>query len=388
MPYIDKDKLLQSITKDDFIKILTFLDINDYKTGSEGEVILSTAYCHEGNKMKLYYYPNEDKSDQIGLFKCYTCSDSYDLIQFILRVYRHNGKSITWHKALSLIASILERTDEVSIDSSLTQIKQKDEFGWIKRIKEAKKRGHKEYIPTQELNENFLDVFTYIPQEDWLNDGCSIEALDRYEIGFSVKDTAISIPHRDIDGRLIGIRGRSLIPEDIELLGKYHPLSVNGVMCKSPLGEHLFGMWVCKDYIKKIRKVVLVEAEKSVIQGYTFFGENSYIVGTCGSSITETQIEIIKSLNPMKVILGFDRDYREPDSFEAEVWYNKQVLKLEPFIPYCQTYLIADTQNRLEYHDSPTDKGRDTFLKLYDEKIEITMEDVNRVKTEIRKEGN
>jgi len=101
-------------------------------------------------------------------------------------------------------------------------------------------------------------------------------------------------------------------------------------------------------------------------------------VGLCGFNITFTQIKImLKELKVEEVIVGFDRDYEEADSFEATAYYQKIIKKVAPLVPYCRVYLVLDKKNRLGYKDSPTDKGKDTLIELMKEKILITMEDVN-----------
>lgn len=381
MPYIDKDKLLKNITKEDFIILLKSLGDYKYKKISGG-IAFTTFLCHQGDSAyKTYYYPNDQDNNKSGLVVCMTCGDKYDLIQFVIRAYRAQGKIITWHKALQYIAVTLNRLDDVSINEESKKIKKIEDFSWIDRIKAAQSKDGLTQIKT--LNENILELFTNIPHESWLNDGCSISSLNRYEIMYSVQDDAIVIPHRDADGNLIGVRGRFLSEEDIKK-GKYRPIIIESSVLSHPLGSSLYGLWVVKDYIEKCKKIVIVEAEKSCLQAYTMFcsggEEKSYVVATCGSSISHQQIEIIKSLGVNKVIYAPDKEYHEADSYEAEAWFNKQVLKLEPFLLYCQVYLIADTKDRLEYKDSPTDKGLDTFLQLYEEKIEITIEDVNKTK--------
>ena len=387
MSYIDKDKLLSSITKEDFITILKSLGQFKYRKGTNNSITTTTFLCHGGDSpYKLYYYPNGESGGKNGLCVCMTCGEKFDLIQFIIRAYRNQGKQITWHKALTYIAVTLGRVDDVTIDSP-TKIKKVDDFAWIDRIKAAKNR---ECVDTEikEINENILDLFTYIPHEAWLNDGCNTFALNRYEISYSPQDNAIVIPHRDIDGKLIGIRGRYLSERDIEK-GKYRPITVENKTLKHPLGNFLYGLWVTKDYIKKCGKILLAEGEKSCLQAYSMFcdsgEEQSYVVATCGSSISHAQIDIIKNLGVSKIIYAPDREYHNAQSYEAEAWFNKQILKLEPLVLYCKVYLIADVEERLGYKDSPFDKGKDTFLQLYEEKIEITLEDVNRVKEEMKK---
>lgn len=55
-------------------------------------------------------------------------------------------------------------------------------------------------------------------------------------------------------------------------------------------------------------------------------------------------------------------------------------------MPYCKVCLLLDSENRLPYKASPTDMGKETLLKLLDEKIVITMDEVNRVLKESKKE--
>ena len=377
--YIDKNKILSDITKEDFIKILEAIGITQYKV-ENNEIILSTEWCHGGDSNKLYWYPKSKSNEHISMFKCYTCSDTYGLESFIIRCFRHMNKSMTYYKALSFIGTVLGRLEGATVESPEKIKKPNDDFTWINRIKAVTNREGNIPHETKEINENVLELFTYIPHEAWLNDGCSVEALDRFEIGYYPPQNAISIPHRDQDGKLIGIRCRNLDPMLIETAGKYLPLHINGEWLKHSLGEHLYGLWVTKDYIKQCGKIMIVEAEKSCLQAFTMFSDKSYVAATCGSSIGPVQFDIIRSLGVSKLIYAPDRDYHASDTFEAEAWFNKQILKLAPFLLYCQVYLIADTKDRLGYKDSPTDKGRDIFLELYEEKIEITSEMVREVK--------
>jgi len=125
---------------------------------------------------------------------------------------------------------------------------------------------------------------------------------------------------------------------------------------------------------------MLVEAEKSVLQSYSYFGDDSFTVATCGSSITTTQIKIIlEVLKVNEVLYAPDRDYHDAHSYEAEVWWQRQIKKLAPLIPYVKVCMVADGKDRLGYKDSPTDCGKEILLELLEEKIPITMEDIKKV---------
>ena len=231
-----------------------------------------------------------------------------------------------------------------------------------------------------EVNENVLDMFCYTPHQDWLRENISMEALSRYEIGYYGLTNQITIPHRDKDNRLIGVRGRYLDSNDVEALGKYLPLQVNGTWLSHALGSNLYGINVTQEKIKSIKKVMLVESEKSCLQNYSFFGDDSFALATCGSNITLTQQKLLlRYLGCEEIIIAFDREYHCAESFEAEIYFNKLVRKVAGIVPYCRVTFLLDDKERLPYKASPTDLGKDTLLELLDEKVIVSMDDVNRI---------
>lgn len=377
--YLDKNEIINSLTKQDIIKIVTNLGSSGYKTDNKGNLIFQTI-CHNApstsNSYKLYYYHEPTDNYKGRTFHCFTgCQDSFSIIELVIRANRAKGKTVTWYKALRWIAQV---TGKLNLTLEKKEEKEKiqyNDLNWINRLKAAKKK-HTDIPVLTELNENILDIFYYAPHESWLNDHISMEALSRFEIGYYGLTNQITIPHRDKDGRLIGIRGRFLNKEDVESIGKYVPLKVEGQFLSHRLGCNLYGLHVVKDKVKKIKKIMLVEGEKSCLQAYSYFGEDSFVVAVCGSEISFTQIKILNTLNVEEVIIGFDRDYHEPDSYEANVWWNKMIKKAAPLLPYMKVSFCIDRKNRLGYKDSPFDKGKDILLELLEEKIYITSKDI------------
>ena len=375
--YLDKELILSSLTKEDVIKICMALGSSYPKQDNNGNLIFQSI-CHGSDSWKLYYYCT-DIDYKKHIFHCYSrCSDSFNIVELVIRANRTQGKTITWYKALYYIAKTTGKifTGESKEETKTSVI---TDFNWINRLQQIKK--NKKSIPNlTEISENILEVFYYAPHQDWLNDNISREALSRYEIGYYGLTNQITIPHRDMNNRLIGIRGRFLDQEDIETIGKYVPLQINGRTLSHSLGSNLYGINVTQDKIKTIKKAMVVEAEKSCMQAYSYFGEDSFVVATCGSSITRTQIKLLLNyLQVEEVIYAPDRDYHESNSYEAEVWYQKIIKRLAPLVPYCKVTLCADSKKRLPYKASPTDMGKDILLELRDEKIVITADEVNRV---------
>lgn len=385
--YLDKKAILESLTKEDVEKVVVALGSQPPKHDSNGNLIFQSV-CHGSDSWKLYYYHESDETKNYKgrTFHCYShCSDSFSIIELVIRAKRAQGVTITWYKALYFVAQI---TGKVISTSPEAEEKNHiiDDFEWINRLKRAKKRN-KSGEELESLNENILEIFYYAPHEDWLNNNITQEVMSVFEIGYWGECNAITIPHRYWkDGSLVGLRLRHLSEDDIEKFGKYHPAQIEGKILGYKQSLNLYGLHLTKDKILTCKKIMLVEAEKSVMQAYSYFGDDCFCAATCGSSLTIEQIQII--LNELKVdevIYAPDRDYHEANSFEAEAWFHKQVLKLAPLVPYVKVFLLADNQHRLGFKDSPTDNGKDILLELMEEKIEITTEVLNRVREESKK---
>lgn len=378
--YLNKKAILDSLTKEDIKKIVMSLGSGEPKTDREGNMIFQTI-CHnlpdENNSYKLYYYhePNELKGYKGRTFHCYSgCSESFGIIELYIRAKRVQGKVMTWYKALYQIAQMTGHL----IEGNKTIIDETEESDvtWIKNI--SKYLNKKEYpIPVlSEINPNILEIFDYRPHEIWLNDNISREALGRFGIGYWGEHDAITIPHYDINDRLIGLRLRYLDKKDIETIGKYVPAVIQGKTLSHALGNNLYGLNVVQENVRKMRKAMLVEGEKSCLQAYSYFGEDSFVVACCGSNITKTQIKILQKLEVGEIIIAFDKEYHDPHSFEAEAYYQKLLKKIEPYVLQFKISLVLDTENKLEYKDSPTDKGKEVLLELLENKITITMDDI------------
>lgn len=146
------------------------------------------------------------------------------------------------------------------------------------------------------------------------------------------------------------------------------------------MGNNLYGINVTSETIKKTGKVILFESEKSCLQNYTYFGEDSFALAVCGSNITSIQQKLLINILQVKeVIVAFDKEYDDPHSFEAEAYYNKLVKKVAPLVPYCKVYLVLDTTGLLQKKDSPCDRGKEILLQLLKEKIYIDTDEVKRV---------
>ena len=209
------------------------------------------------------------------------------------------------------------------------------------------------------LDESILQNFSYDPKylSLWLEEGINEETLNEFQIGYSVKDDAISIPHRDMNGQLIGIRGRFLSEG---ALNKYMPLNISGQFLNHATRGNLYGLYENKDNIDKLKRVIIFEGEKSVLKMNSFFGrEHNTAVATSGNRITNEQIRLFAELQIEEVILAFDKDYEtELERQELLKRYDKIAERLSI---YFNTSVIIDWIDLTEFKDSPIDRGKDIF---------------------------
>lgn len=373
--YLDKDAITEALAKEDVINIVMELGSEKPKVDKKSDALVFQTVCHGGSKFKLYYYHHPTKNYPGKIFHCYTdCSDSFSIFELVLRCKRNKGINMTYYQALNFVASRIQGMgrEEFEFNDSIARI---DDWSWIGKLRKDKQNMG---IPVLEpINEKILEMFYYAPHKSFLEDNISREVLSEFEIGYWGKTNQIIIPHRDLNRRLIGIRGRFLNQEDINNIGKYVPLCIEGKFLSHPLGSTLYGIHINQDKIKKCKKVLLLESEKGVMQNHTYFGNDDFSLATCGSELTDIQMHILlQYLNVEEVILGFDKEFENPDDFTATKYRNKLFLKIAQLLPYCKVSILWDDMELMDYKDAPTDKGKDVLLKLLDHKKNITMKDV------------
>lgn len=363
---LDKDKIKDSLTKEDIEEVLTQLGSEPPRKSSQGHMIFNTV-CHNsvGGSYKLYYY------EDTQMFHCYTgCGDSFDIYDLTIRAKRAKHQKFEFPDAIRFVANATGkyysmkklRRDE---DDHII-----DDWEWINRY--SKRNERKNEVPELAVyDETVLEVFKYVPHELWLNEGITWETMIKYRISYHIPEDKIVIPHFNIDGNLIGIRGRALLEEDVENGIKYMPLKISGKWYNHQTSLSLYGLYENQRAIKKHRKAMLFEGEKSVLKCDSYYGEDNFTVATCGSTITTFQRDILISMGITEVFIAYDKQFEDPKSEEARN-YTKKILKLgKKFAKYCRVYILWDTNDYLEYSDSPADKGQEILEKLMQEKLEV-----------------
>lgn len=360
---LTSEKVKQTLTPDDIRRLFVEgLSAPEPSMDARGNLLFSTEICHGGDSPNKLVYRVDVRN-----FYCWTHCHSIDLFEI---VRRRKGYE-TFREAFDYVVAFFGLEDDEHSESKPKRIT--DDWDILQRMEDFK--DDKPSAPYQEriIPESVLSLFSppCAPQE-WIDDGIDPDVMVTYGIRVDAANRKIIIPHRNADGALIGIRGRAYDPFEAQY-AKYAPISVEGKMYNFPTGKYLFGLWQNKDTIRKMRKVLICEGEKSVLQSASFYGvDNSYCVATCGSTITDDQINLLLELGVSDVILGYDRDFLGKKDDEDVIQYKQKLLRIvQPLLPYFNVYIIFDEEHWTDYKDSPTDRGRRIFEDLWKRKVYI-----------------
>lgn len=241
---IDYQEIVENLN-DEKIKLL--LEKLNIPYQDKGTYLLLPTCCHhaldEDMSWKLYYYKNTH------LFQCYTECGAQTIFTFLKNFYNAQNIVYDWYE--DILQVILNCSNVQSRASNPNQYKSiQDNYT---------PRKERRQLPT--YPEGVLDVFIKYYPIEWLNDGISRAAMDKFNIRFSPIQNKIIIPHYDAAGRLVGIRGRALNEWEVENFGKYMPVQIEGKWYSHPLSLNLYGLNHNKENIKRTGIVYLVEAE-------------------------------------------------------------------------------------------------------------------------------
>jgi DNA primase len=226
------------------------------------------------------------------------------------------------------------------------------------------KRKEKElpkYLP------HVLDCFVHSYPQEWLDDGITKETMDRFDISYSISQNKIIIPHYDLLGRLVGIRGRALNEWEVENIGKYAPIQIEGVWYKHPLSMNLYGL--DKTYMNVRRNGIcyLFESEKSVLQMNGFSMPNCS-AAVCGSNFNKYQLNILmKFCAPSEIVICFDKEEKPGE----DKYFYKLYNMCKKYGQYCNFSFIYDREGLLNLKESPTDRGEEVFKKLLEKRVRV-----------------
>ena len=342
-------ELISMLTDNDIIKLMNSLGCELVKETDEH--LIFPTICHGGNSHKLYYYKDSRS------FYCYSNCGSMSAYDTIMKV-----KDCDFKTAFNYLKNIVNGYNRAIIGFGNRQFKKinLDDIVIEQPPVIDKPFLYKMYSDNVKL------------MKEWLNEGISEDALRKFNIRFDVKGNRMIIPHMREDGQCVGIRVRNFNPKDVER-GKYMPLFYDDNCFSHALGSSLYGLNISKDNIKKYKKCIVFESEKSVMKYESLYPDRNISVSICGSSFSNQQKKMLLNLGVEEIVLALDRQYEDEDTEEGRDWKNKIIKNLKGLKDYCKVSYIWDNDKDrlLEHKDSPIDKGREVFERLLRNRIHI-----------------
>lgn len=347
---IDYQEIIEQLDDE---KVKQLLDSFNIPFEDKGSHLILPTVCHnediDSASMKLYYYKNTH------IFQCYTECGAMSIFTFLKNYYETRDIEYNWYDDILQVI--------LNCSAANTAVKATEGYKSIRDNYTIKK--DRRQLPT--YPENLLDIFIKYYPIEWLNDGISRKAMDKYHICFSPTQNKIIIPHYDAVGRLVGIRGRALNKWEIENIGKYMPVQIENKWYSHPLSLNLYGLNFNKETIKQTGVAYLFEAEKSVMQMESFALPNG-AAAVCGSNLNKYALDIlIRECHPYEIILCFDNE-EEPGKTD---YFDKLYHICDKYKQYANFSFVYDKEKLLNLKDSPSDKGEEVFKYLLETRVRV-----------------
>ncbi len=345
---IDYQGIIEQLNTDRIIELMEKLGVETYAR-RPGYVIFPTI-CHNEDatqaSLKLYYYENNH------LFVCYTEDGNMSIFKFLKHYYECRNISYDWYEDIY----------KVVLDCSNFRLAAPGQPTY-KSIRDLYRRPEQIQLPT--YPEGILRTFTKFYPPEWLNDGISKQAMDNFNILYSIPQNKIIIPHYNIDNELVGVRGRALNEWEVENIGKYMPVQIEGKWYSHPLSLNLYGLNKTKENIKETGICFIFEAEKSVLQMDSFDRPNC-AAAVCGSQFNKFALKIlVQNCHPNEIVVCFDKE----ELPGQDTYFYKLYNLCKKYRNYANFSFIYDMEGLLDLKDSPTDKGEDIFEKLLQRRV-------------------
>ena len=355
---MEKNELLSKISADDIIGMVTNYFGIPMSEDSNYEETKFLTMCHHDDpseaSFKLYFY-RKNKS-----FYCYSGDGFMSLFDFVMLM-----KGISFNESIEFIEQYFHISGVPR------------GFGKQQPIFEIQPYTPKKVDLNEKLpiyDESILRTLMDYKAIEWLDEGISKETMERYGIKFDLYTNGIIIPHRDVEGNLVGIRERNLDEKQLELKRKYVPFMdiKTRQMFRHPLNQNIYGIHINKEKIKETEMVMIWESEKSVLKMDTFYNENpSVAVG--GSNLSDYQLSLLATLGVKDIYVFFDY---EPD--KGDLWKRKMKKIYNKIINYGINCFYIPNDNMKKYlqpKESLIDEGKEIFEILFKKSKQYKGED-------------
>lgn len=336
---IDSQSLIDRLTIDEVINIIESLG-GEFVKEKNNEIIFTTI-CHHSHSHKLYYFPNSCR------FHCFSNCGNMSIFDVVMK-----SLDISFKESFDYIINELGN-------------KSKPKHGIGRRKSEYKSICLDEIeIPKLEpIKKQFIyNIYSKNNIKEWSGEDISYEVQQKFKIRYDKLGNRAIIPHFDIDNKCVGVRVRNF--DEMELSKgkpKYIPLFYNNICYSHKLGSNLYGLNISKCNIKKYKKCVVFESEKSCMKYESMYPNNNISVAICGSSFSSVHKKLLLNLGVEEIVLCLDKEFDEYGDSESTEYEKKLIKQMNGLEGMCRCSYIIDKEGLLSKKDSPIDKGKGIF---------------------------
>lgn len=195
---------------------------------------------------------------------------------------------------------------------------------------------HVDEIPLKPISNKILTYYKNRVNDLFYDDHISYETQQEFGIGYDPESNRITIPIFSEIGDLVGVKGRlfkkNLNNDDI----KYIYLE------PCPRYRIIYGLHKTIPYIKRAGKIFVPEAEKGVMQLWSYGDKN--VGSSGGKELSNQQIELLTRLG-VDIVFVQDKDVKQEEIHDLA----------NRFVDHVPIYYIYDADNILNEKESPTD---------------------------------
>lgn len=282
---------------------------------------------------------NQEKN----VFNCLACGSNGTLINFVMLYHKK-----TFPQAVEYILSLSNVKLEPKEYSEVFEFLKKN------NIKKTDK-----VIERVQLSQDVIEKYIKEPIKEWLQEGINQEILDKYNVRYDKNSNAIVFPILDISGNVVALKARTLYNNHNDLgIPKYKYYNYIGT------NDFLFGLYQNKENILSKKEVLVFEGSKSVmlVEGYGY--HNAVSIET--NRINEYQMKLLLELK-CDIVLCLDK------GVEISYLKNKKGTHVDiGLLPkLTNVYVVEDKQGLLKDKDSPVDRGKEVWEKLYESRYKL-----------------
>ena len=202
------------------------------------------------------------------------------------------------------------------------------------------------------LPDNYMERYEF--REDklkpWFDEGIPYDVMWNYGVRYDAFDDLIVYPIRNLDGKIFCVSGRTCDPD-------YKSKGIRKYTYTTSIGSlpALYGLTENKSAILSSSEALIFEGCKSVLKAVSYGFPNGIALLTSHLSPVQTEALIkLASFHGVRFVFALDAD--------VDIRKDKNIMRLAR---HAKVEWIKNRDNLLGEKDSPVDKGKDVFEKLY-----------------------